>query len=156
MSSPVSSHLLAIRMEERLKGAMPGRVVGHAVLPAMPDHEEPGAGQDADRVRVVVAASDGSAVKVGGPGVGTAGVAGEVADGVAELLVGSPAEADGAVLTRLASAGRDAGEAGQGLRRREAGTAVADLGQQARGADAAGAGQAGEDVAVGVQGELLV
>src|SRR5579875_3148320 len=132
MSSPMSSHLLAIRLEERLEGAMLGRVVGRAVLPAVPDDEEPGAGEDADRVRVVVAAGDGAAVEVGGP-----------------------AEADGTVLARLASARRDAGQAGQGLRGREASAAVADLGQQAGGADGAGAGKAGEDVGVGVQGELL-
>src|SRR5579875_3172711 len=155
MSSPMSSHLLAIRLEERLEGAMLGRVVGRAVLPAVPDDEEPGAGEDADRVRVVVAAGDGAAVEVGSPGVGADGVAGEVADGVAELLVGGPAEADGTVLARLASARRDAGQAGQGLRGREASAAVADLGQQAGGADGAGAGKAGEDVGVGVQGELL-
>src|SRR5262249_3831704 len=108
MSSPMSSR----RLEERLEGAMLGRVVGRAVLPAVPDHEEPGAGQDADRVRVVVAACDGAVVEVGRPGVGADGVASEVADGVAELLVGRPPEVDGAVLAGLAGAGRDAGEAG--------------------------------------------
>src|ERR1700730_3955153 len=46
--------------------------------------------------------------------------------------------------------------AGQGLRGGEAGAAVADLGQQAGGADPAGAGEADEDVGVGVQGELLI
>src|SRR5256886_2139169 len=144
------------RLEEGLKGTMLGGVVGGAVLPAVPDHEEPGASQDANRMGVVFAAGDGAAVEIGGPGVGADGVAGEVADGVAELFVGGPAEADGAVLAGLASAGGDAGEAGQRLGRREAGAAVADLGQEAGGADGAGAGQAGEDVGVGVQGELLV
>src|SRR5215467_2828372 len=155
MSSPMSSHLL-VGLDERLEGVMLGRVVGGAILPAVPDHEEPGAGEDADCVRVVVAAGDGSAVEVGSPGVGANGVAGEVADGVAELLVGGPAEPDGTVLAGLASAGGDAGQAGQGIRGREAGAAVADLSQQAGGADAAGAGKAGEDMGVGVQGELLV
>jgi hypothetical protein len=37
---------------------------------------------------VVFAAGDGVVVEPGGPGAGVAGVAGEVADGVAELLVG--------------------------------------------------------------------
>lgn len=35
---------------------MPGRVVGCAVLPAVPDHERPGASEDADGVAVFVAA----------------------------------------------------------------------------------------------------
>jgi hypothetical protein len=43
----------------------------------------------------------------------------------------------------------------QGLGGGEPGTAVTDLGQQARGAHAPGAGQAGEDVRVGVRVELL-
>src|SRR5439155_7152097 len=126
MSSPMSSRGL----KERLEGAMLGRVVGRAVLPAAPDDEEPCAGEDADRVRMVVAASDGVAVEVGSPGVSASGVTGEVADGIAELLIGGPAEADGAVLAGLACAGGDAGEAGQRLRRGEAGPAVADLGEQ--------------------------
>ena len=43
---------------------------------------------------VVFAAGDGVVVEPGGPGAGVAGVVGEVADGVAELLVGGPAEVD--------------------------------------------------------------
>ena len=62
------------------------------------------------------AAGGGAVVEVGGPGVGVAGVAGEVGDGVAQLLVAGPAEADGADLAGLAGGGGDAGEAGQGLR----------------------------------------
>jgi len=60
-----------------------GWVVGHAVLPAVPDDVEPGAGQDAHRVRVVVTSGDGVVVELGCPRVGHAAVAGEVADGVA-------------------------------------------------------------------------
>lgn len=104
---------------------MLGRVISGAVLPAVPDHEEPGAGDDADCVRVVVAAGDGAAVEIGSPGVGADRVAGEVADGIAELLVGGPAEADGAVLAGLASAGSDASEAGQQAR-------DSDVGKRAR------------------------
>ena len=47
---------------------------------------------------VVVAAGAGSLVEVGGPGVGVMGVAGEVGDGAAQLLVDGAAEADGLVL----------------------------------------------------------
>jgi hypothetical protein len=67
-------------------------------------------------VGVVVAAAAGALVQVVGPGAGAAGVAGEVGDGVAELLVAGPAEADGAHLAGLAGGGRGAGEAGQGFR----------------------------------------
>ena len=112
MSSPVSSRRRKISVEG-LECPVFGRVVGDPVLPAVPDDEEPGAGEDADGVRMVVAAADGTAVEVGGPGVGMAGVAGEVADRVAQLFVGSPAEADGAVLTGLAGGGGDAGQAGR-------------------------------------------
>lgn len=46
---------------------MVGRVVGGAVLPAVPDGVEPGAGQDAHGVGVVVSSGDGAVVAVGGP-----------------------------------------------------------------------------------------
>ena len=80
-------------------------------------------------------------VEVGGPGVGVVGVAGEVAEGVAELFVGCPAEGDGFDLAGLAGRGRDAGQADQGLGGGEPPAGVADLGQQPGGADGAGAGQ---------------
>jgi len=83
-------------------------------------------------VGVVVAA--GSLVEVGGPGAGVAGVAGEVGDGVAELLVAGPAEGDGAHFAGLAGGGCGAGEAGQGVGGGEPGAAVADLGEETGGA----------------------
>src|SRR5258708_25133375 len=52
MRSPVSSCRLLILVEQGLERTVPGWVVGDAVLPAVPDHEEPGAGQDADGVGV--------------------------------------------------------------------------------------------------------
>ena len=98
----------------------------------------------------------GAVVEVGGPGVGSSGVGGEVGDGVAELFVAGPAEADDAEFAGLAGGGCGAGQAGQRLGGGEPGAAVADLGQQSGGADAAGAGQGGEDVGVGVRVELGV
>ena len=65
---------------------------------------------------MVVCGGDGLLVEVLGPGVAAAGVAGEVADRVAELLVAGPAEPDGPDLAGLAGRGRDAGEAGQRIR----------------------------------------
>ncbi len=159
MSSPVSSRggagVVVVGFEHALERVVLGRDVGLAFLPAVPDDVEPGAGQDADGVGMVVAAGEGLAVELVGPGVGAAAVAGEVADGVAQLFVGGPAEADGAVLARLAGGGCDAGQAGQRVGGGEAGAAVADLGQQPSGAHGARAGQAGEDVGVGMQLQLL-
>jgi hypothetical protein len=75
-SCPVSSLL----GDESLIAAVPGGVVGGVILPASPDHCEPGPGQDADGVGVPVAAGPGLLVDVGCPGVAVAGVSGEVHD----------------------------------------------------------------------------
>ena len=74
---------------------MLGRVVWVVGLPAVPNDEQPGAGEDPYGVRVVVVPGDRQVVQVRGPGVGVAGVAGEVGDRVAELFVARPAEPDG-------------------------------------------------------------
>jgi hypothetical protein len=140
--------------EEALESAVPGRVVGGVVLPAVPDDIEPGAGEDPHGVGVVFAAGDRVVVDLRGPGAGVAGSVGEVADGVAELFADGPAEGDGFVFAGLAGGGCGAGQADQRLGVGEAGAAVADLGEQAGGADGARAGQRGEDLAVGVGGEL--
>src|SRR5271169_6776473 len=153
MRSPVSSRLCLV-FQEALEGAVFGGVVVDAVLPAVPDDGEPGAGKDADGVWVVVASGSGAPVEVGGPRVGSAGVAGEVADGVAQLFVAGPTEADGAYFAGLAGRGGDTGQAHQRLGGGELGAAVADFGEQSGSADAAGAGQAGEDVRVDVRGQL--
>ena len=105
---------------------------------------------------VVWAADDGAVVEVGGPGIGASEVAGEVGDGVAQLFVAGPSESDAADLAGLSGRGCDSGQAGQRFGCGEAGAAVADLGEQSCGTDAAGSGQAGEDVRVRVQGQLFV
>jgi hypothetical protein len=112
---PGSGSLRLILVEEGLEGTVGGRVVGDAVLPAAPDDVYPGAGQDAHGVRVVAATGDGPVVQVGGLGAGTAGVAGEVTEGVTQLLVRSPAEGDGLDLARLSGGGRNPGQARQGV-----------------------------------------
>ena len=63
--------------EQALQAVVAGRVVGDAVVPAFPDHIEPGAGEDPDRVGVVFAAGDRVVVDLGGPGAGVAGAVGE-------------------------------------------------------------------------------
>jgi hypothetical protein len=52
-----------------------GGVVGDSVLPAVPDDVEPGAGEDADGVGVVVSSGCGAVVEISGPGVGASAVA---------------------------------------------------------------------------------
>jgi hypothetical protein len=52
--SPVSSSGFLVLVEESLEGAVVGGVVGGVVLPAVPDDVEPGAGEDAGGVGVVV------------------------------------------------------------------------------------------------------
>jgi hypothetical protein len=90
-------------------GAVAGGVVGLVVLPAPPDHVEPGAGEDPDGVRVAVPAGPGPVIDVRGPGVGEAGVGGEVADRVAELFVRGPPERGDLHLAGLAGRGGDPG-----------------------------------------------
>jgi hypothetical protein len=66
MRRPVSTP----RRVEPPEVAVLGRVVGGAVLPHAPDHPQPGAPEDADGVRVVVAARDRPLVEVFRPGGG--------------------------------------------------------------------------------------
>src|SRR5690606_41337354 len=107
-------------------------------------------GEDADGVGVDVAAVACSVVEVGGSGVGVSGVGCEVGDGVAQLFVAGPSEADGAEFPGLAGGGGCAGPAGQRFRGGEAGAAGTDPGPQPGGADPARPWQAREEGAGGV------
>ena len=111
MSSPVSSGGLLV--QEGLQCFVSGGVVGGVVLPAVPDDVEPGSGEDAYGVGVVVSAGAGLAVEVVGPGVRTAGVGGEVGDGVAQVFVARPPESDRPHGARLAGRWGHTGQAGQ-------------------------------------------
>src|SRR5438034_10392284 len=77
-------------------GAVPGGVVGDAFEPAGPDDADPGAGEDADGVGVVLAAGAGVAVGLRGPGAGVPAVVGEGRHRGAGGLVGGRAEWSGA------------------------------------------------------------
>jgi hypothetical protein len=105
-------------------------------------------------VGVVVSSGAGAVVEIGGPGVGASTVAGEVGDRVSELFVCSPTESDVFDFPGLAGGGSDTGQAGQRFGSGKAGAAVPDLAEQAGRAEGARAGQGGEDVRVGVAGEL--
>src|SRR5215207_937358 len=54
--------------DEALGGLVGHRVVGGSVVPAGPDHSQPGAGDDAGGVRVAFAASSSGGVEAGRPG----------------------------------------------------------------------------------------
>jgi hypothetical protein len=96
----------ALGGEQALEAAVAGGVVGGAVVPAFPDHIQPGAGEDPDRVGVVFPAGYRGVVGLGGPGAGVAGAVGEVTDPIAQLLADGPAEGDGLVLAGLAGGRR--------------------------------------------------
>ena len=118
----------ALLVQEALEGGVLGGVVGGAVLPAAPDEVEPGAGEDAHGVRVVLTAVPGLVVDGRGPGAGVPGVGGEVADGVAELMADRPPERAGGVAAGPAGDRRGPGERGWRPGAGEPGPAVADLG----------------------------
>ena len=105
-------------------------------------------------MRVIFAAVPGSVIDGCGPRAGVPGAGGEVAGGVAELAAGRPPELDRGMLAGLAGDRCNPGQPGQRLRVGEPGPAVPDLGQQPRRAQRARARQGGEDVPVGVGGQL--
>src|ERR1700749_329633 len=96
-------------------GAGRGGVVGDAVEPAAPYDADPGAGEDADGVGVVLAAGAGVAVNLGGPGAGVPAVVGEGGDRDPEALVAGPAEVDAAVLAGFLGDRGDSGEGSDGV-----------------------------------------
>src|SRR3954463_629311 len=104
---------------------------------------------------VTGAAVAGSLVDVGGPGTGLSAVGGEVEQRFAQLLVAGVREGAVTLFATGRGGGSDSGSGGQGGGIGEAGPAVADLGQQQGRAVGAGAGQAGEDDGVVVQGKGL-
>ena len=130
MTPSVSTSGRKLPAVDLVRVAVPGRVVRLSVEPAAVDHAHPGAGQDPDGVRVVVAPFPCSSVEIGCPGVGLDRVAGEVADGVAELFVAGPSERHDADLSGLAGGRGDTGQADQRFWGGEFGSAVADLGEQ--------------------------
>src|SRR5919198_3240539 len=100
-------------IEEGLRAAMGGGIIRGAVLPAAPEHAHPGAGKDADRVRVIAAARAGAAVDISPPGRAVPRVVGEADHRLAQALVAGPAEAHAAVLAGRVGDRRGAGFGGQ-------------------------------------------
>ena len=88
MSGPMSTLVLG----EVSKATVERRVVRDAVLPAAPDHRRPGSGEDPLGVRMTFLRCSQLSISALGPSVAPPGVAGEVAECVAQLLVGAPSE----------------------------------------------------------------
>ena len=73
-----------VALSESTGCAVPTRVVRNLIDPAAPDDPDPGAGEDSDRVGMVVATGSGPSVDVGGPRARMAGVVGEGRERVSE------------------------------------------------------------------------
>lgn len=137
----------------RLTGLVAGGIEGGAVLPAAPDHPQPGPGQDPDGVRVATSSVDRFSVDLRRPRVCHAAPVGEVHDGRPQLLVARPAEHDLLPLARLPRRGAGAGKGGEGAVGGEPLPAVPDLGEQRGSTHHPRAGQACEDLLVGMDVE---
>jgi len=88
-------------------------IVRPPVLPASPEHADPGSSQDADRVRVVTATCPSGAVLLRGPLTGVSAVVGEGHERSAKPLVAGQAKEDGKLLSRGARNGRGTGFGGK-------------------------------------------
>src|SRR5438309_4853156 len=83
---------------QTLGGTVPRDVVGAAVLPAAPQDAHPGAGQDADRMRMIAPPPARGGVDRLRPRRGMTRVVGEGGEGLPQALITGPAKTNGAVL----------------------------------------------------------
>src|SRR5579884_1559630 len=156
MRHPVSSFfascglLLDGAKGELLCRTMLRGVVGDALLAAMPNHATPGSGEDANRVGVLAATCAGSLVDRLGPRRSVSRCVCDGRERSAQAHVAGPPERDSAMFARFAGHGRDAALGGQMIGRDEATAIVAELGEELRGADAPGAEDRRNDLAVWV------
>src|SRR5436853_2656818 len=158
VSSPVPvrhpvSTLMWLRGGAALGGPVKGDVVGAAILPTAPQDAHPGAGQDADGMRMSTATPAGGGVDRRRPGRGVARVVGEGGERLAQALVARPAKGDLAVLAGFAGDGRDAPLGGLLLVGGEAGAILAELGQDLGGVDPPAAWERLEEGPIGVLGQ---
>src|SRR5688500_4334607 len=126
---------------ESLRAAVEFGVVGRVVLPAAPEHADPGAGQDTGGVMVVLAGGAGAVVDVGGPRAGEAAGGGEGGQCDAEAFVAGPAEGHAALPARGLGDRGDSGQGGDGVGVVEDLAGLAPFGQDLGGVDGSGAGQ---------------
>src|SRR5713101_1670725 len=152
MRHPVSSSSCG-DLVEALGATVRGAVVRLMRAPAAPENTQPGAGEDADGVRVIASAAARPAVDVGRPDGAVARVVGETGERLAKALVAREAEGDSAMLARGVSDGCDAGLGGELVVAGEAGAVVTQLGEDLGGVDAAGTRQRSDDWPVWVRGD---
>ena len=108
---------------------MARELVGAMVLPAAPEDATPGAGEDADGMRMAAATRASTLVDQGRPAGAVSGVVGKGGEGTAQAFVARPAEDDGAVLAGGVGDGRQAGLGGELGIGGEAGAIIAELGE---------------------------
>src|SRR5215212_2682958 len=135
---------------------MLGRVVRSAIGPSAPEDAQPGTSEDTDGVRVVAASGLCLGVDAGGPGIGVARVVGQAGESCAQPVVAGPSEGDGLGLARLVGDGSDAGFGGQVLVAEEALAHAAELREDLRRADAAGAREAHQELAVFERSDVML
>src|ERR1039458_3160701 len=139
---------------ERGGGSVRGGVAGYAVEPAAVDDADPGAGEYAGGVRMVLAAGAGIVADLRGPGAGVPAVVGEGGDRDTEPLAAGPAEVHGPVLAGLPGDGGAAGEGGDGAGVPAGLPGIAPLGEHPGSVDLTRPGQRREDRAVRVLPEV--
>ncbi len=125
-------------------------IVRPPVLPASPEHADPGSSQDADRVRVVTATCPSGAVLLRGPLTGVSAVVGEGHERSAKPLVAGQAKEDGKLLSRGARNGRGTGFGGKLALGDEARSIIAEFGEDLGSVDASRARERGYDLGIGV------
>ena len=150
---PVSTPPRSSRPYYPRESAVAGRIVWRAILPAAPEHTDPCPREDADGMRMITPSDPGAFIDGGGPGRFVAGVIREDGDGFSEALVARPTKGDASVLARLVGHRDDARFRSQALCRGEAPAVIADLGEDLRRIELAGAGEGREDRSIHVCGD---
>jgi len=122
-------------------------------LPCLPEHADPGTSEDAYGMWMFTSALSGAAVDCAGPVGCMARVIGEAGDGESQVLVACPSEDDASAFAGGVGDGADAGLGGELVFGWEAFANVAQLGEDLGGADASGAWERHDDLAVGQLGD---
>src|SRR5882724_10116231 len=130
-------------------GEVKAWVVRPAVDPSTPKHAQPSTREDADGMRMGTATCTRFGVDVARPVACLAGVIGHAHDGLTKAMVAGPAESDAARFTGLIGNGDGTGFGGELLGRGETFAHIAELGEDLRSTDTAGAWEGHDDLPVG-------
>jgi hypothetical protein len=125
-------------------------VGGTAILPGPPEHTDPRAGEDPDRVGMITAAGPGVGIDGGGPSRSVARVISPRGEGLAEAFVTGPAEDDAPVFAGGVGHGRDTRFGGELVGGGEASAVVAELSEDLGGVDGSTAREALDERAIRV------